>query len=258
MMSNASNIADLTWVEYRHRLAEDDAIVMIPVGALEQHGPHLPLSVDTLLTTEITNRAAARIGALVAPPVAYGCRSQPRSSGGNHFPGTTSLEAGTMTALIRDLINGLARHGVRQIAVINGHLENDAFLSEGIERAMVELHRDGLSDVKVLKMSYFETISPETIDTIWPDGFPGLALEHAAVMETSMMLHVAPGLVHMDRLPDEAPADIPPYDVYPPETGWVPPSGGMSPAHSATAQIGKTLIDEFVTLVAESVGGEFR
>jgi creatinine amidohydrolase len=251
-------MAEISWVEYQRRLRDEDAIVLLPAGATEQHGPHLPLGTDALLATEMARRAALEVGGIVAPALTYGYRSQPRTGGGNHFCGTTSLAGDTLSTTVRDLIREFARHGARKIAVIDGHYENQLHLTEGIELAIGELRATGSSDIRVLKMRYCETIRPETLARIFPKGFPGLDLEHAGVLETSMMLYLFPHLAHVDRVPGDPPAAPPPYDVYPTDTSWIPPSGVLSPAGASTAEIGRILVDEFVGLVARSLTAEFR
>lgn len=254
-MTGEVEMGRLSWVEYRRRI-EQGAIVILPVGALEQHGHHLPLSVDAVLATEISTRVAHDVGGIVAPTIAYGYKSQPRTGGGGHFPGTTGLDGSTLANLVRDVLCRLAGHGARKLAVVDGHYENEMFLTEGVDLALRELRRDGIHDVRIVKLRYFEEVKPETIELLWPDGYPGMALEHAALMETSMMLHVAPGLVDLPSAPDDGPADFPPYDVYPPDVGRVPASGSLSSPARATAELGAHLIDEFTALVATALRRE--
>jgi creatinine amidohydrolase len=256
-MSRSVFMSELSWTEYQRCLEDEDAIVILPVGATEQHGPHLPLGTDALLATEMARRAAERVGGIVAPPLAYGYKSQPRTGGGNHFCGTTSLDGSSLMTTVRDLVKELARHGAKKIALVDGHYENQMFLTEGIDLALRDLRADGVSDVKILKMRYCETIAAATLERIFPGGFPGLDLEHAGVLETSMMLYLFPHLAAMDELPADPPAAPPPYDVYPTDTSWVPPSGVLSPAKASTAEIGRLLVEEFVELVASSLEAEF-
>src|SRR5882672_12326166 len=118
-MNPAINMPAMSWVEYHRRLREDDPIVILPVGSVEQHGPHLPMGTDTLVPTGLAERVAGRIGAIVAAPFNYGYKSQPRSGGGQSFPGTTSLDANTFSLVVRDVIRGLGHHGIRKIVVLN-------------------------------------------------------------------------------------------------------------------------------------------
>jgi creatinine amidohydrolase len=138
--------------------------------------------------------------------------------------------------------------------VIDGHYENQMFLTEGIDLAVRDSGTEGF---RVLKMRYCETIRPETLARIFPHGFPGLDLEHAGVLETALMLHLFPERVDMGRVPGDPPAAPPPYDVYPTDTSWIPPSGVLSPAKTATSEIGRLLTDECVELVVTSLETAF-
>lgn len=242
---------EIAWPEYRARV-DDGAVVILPVGATEQHGFHLPLGVDTFIATEIATRAADRVGAIVAPTIAYGYRSQPRTGGGTGFPGTTCLDGHTLSLVVRDVLRELAADGVARIVVLDGHYENEMFLTDGVGLASREFRRDGF-DTRVLKLRYFEDLADETIAMLWPEGYPGMALEHAALLETSIMLHVRPELVDLKRAPEDGPANFPPYDVFPPDRSWVPPSGALSSPARATADFGAHLVEQFTDLVVTAI-----
>lgn len=256
MSQSSTMMAELTWVDYARRVA-DGATVIIPVGSTEQHGPHLPLGSDALLAGEMAKRIARRVGAIVAPTIPYGYKSQPKSGGGNHFVGTTSFDGDTLVGAIRDVIRELARHGVKNIVVLDGHMENAMFLTEGIDLALRDIKAWGSEGVRVLKMIYCEVIKQETIDLIFPNGFPGLALEHAANLETSMMLYLFPHLVDRDAIPKDPPHDFPPYDIYPTPEGHVRATGVLSTAAAATEEFGKLLTEEFEELVSRSITRAF-
>jgi creatinine amidohydrolase len=260
-MSAQVRMADLTWVEYSRRLAEESPVLFLPVGAIEQHGHHLPMDCDVVIPRVLSERVAERVGGLVAPPVTYGYKSQPRIGGGNHFPGTTSLDGATVIATIRDLLREFARHGFRRIALMDAHYENTMFLIEGIDLALRDLRAQGINDMKLLRIAYFEFTSEETIRKVWPGGFAGWALEHAGVMETSAMLYLDPGRVHMDRLADQLPASFPPYDVYPvtsENVPQVPPSGALASARLASGEKGQWLVEEWVDGIAAAVTAELQ
>lgn len=249
-------MAELTWMAYAGRVAEG-VTVIVPVGSTEQHGPHLPLGTDALLTGEMAKRIARRVDALVAPTIAYGYKSQPKSGGGNHFPGTTSFDGETLACAIRDIVRELARHGVKKIVVLDGHLENAMFLTEGIDLALRDLKAWGVEDVRVLKMTYCEEVSKEILDLMFPDGFPGMALEHAANLETSLMLHLLPHLVDRSAIPSDPPHDFPPYDIYPTPEGHVRATGVLSTAAAATEEFGRRLTAEFEGLVVNAITRSF-
>jgi len=247
---------EMSWTEYEERL-KHDPILILPVGSLEQHGPHSPLATDTIIPTEIGKVIAARTGGVVAPPIAYGYKSMPRTGGGNHFPGTTSLDGMTLVSLTHDILIEFARHGIRRILILDSHYENEMFLIEGIDLALRDLRSWGVSDMKIVKVRYFEFISDATLTEVFPEGFPGWPLEHAGVMTTSVLLHLRPDLVHMDRLPEQDPVHYPPYDVFPVDPRQGTQTGVLASASAATAEKGRLLFNEFVDRIANSTLAEF-
>jgi creatinine amidohydrolase len=244
---------ELSWLAYQERITAGRPAVLLPVGALEQHGPHLPLGTDALLSTAVAADAARRTGALVAPALAYGYKSQPKCGGGQHFCGTTSLDAATLIGQVRDAVREFARHGVQRLVLVNGHYENQWFLIEGIDLALREL--GPASKLQVMRLEYWDFLTSETLAAVFPDGFPGFALEHAAVIETSLMLHYHPALVRVDLIPGDPPADFPPYDVYPTRRNWVPLSGVLSSARGSDAAKGARMAEELAARVAQAVRG---
>jgi creatinine amidohydrolase len=247
----------MTWTEYGSLVREGATPVLLPVGALEQHGPHLPMNCDTLIPLAVCEGVARRVGGLVAPPLEYGYKSQPRSGGGNHFPGTTSLDGQTLVMMTRDIIREFARHGVRKLAVVVGHTENLMFTTEACDLALRDLRAHGICDMKILHMGYWEFSSEDTLRKVFPDGFPSWNLEHAGVMETSIMLHLHPQLVRFDRVPLHPPASFPSYDVYPVEPQRIPSSGALSSGRTASAEKGRYMLDEYVHTISAALTREF-
>jgi creatinine amidohydrolase len=251
-------ISEMTWPDYAARARSGTTPVLLPVGALEQHGPHLPMNCDTVIPLAVCERVARRVGGLVAPPLEYGYKSQPKSGGGNHFPGTTSLDGETLVEMTRDVIRELARHGVRQVAIVVGHTENLMFTTEACDLALRDLRAAGIADMKLLHMGYWEFSTQETLKKVFPDGFPSWNLEHAGVMETSVMLYLQPELVRFAEVPRHPPAEFPSYDVFPAEPHRVPVSGALSSGQTASAEKGKYMLDEYVDTIAAALALEFR
>lgn len=250
---NRVRIAELAWPVYAEKV-KSGAVVLVPVGALEQHGPHMSMNPDVLLPTAISERVAAQMGALVAPAIAYGYKSQQKSGGGNHMPGTTSLDGLTVTSIIRDVLKELARHGVRKVVLVNGHYENSAFITEGVDLALRELRWDGIRDFRSIILSYWDFIDQQTIDAIYQGDFPGWAVEHGGVLETSLMLHLHPDLVDMSQVRDHPPATFPPYDFFPIKPEWTPESGCLSSASRASAEHGQLIL----TVCVQGIGDALR
>jgi creatinine amidohydrolase len=259
MMSAKVMMSELTWFEYERRLSEEDAIVFLPVGAVEQHGYHMAMGTDWLIGTYMARRAAEAVGGIVAPPITYAARSQVRTGGGPHRVGTVNLRSETLIALVYDVLMEIARHGARKIAIIDAHYENRFLLDEACYRAQQDLEARGIRDLTIVKILYPEYIKPETLEAVYGEReFPGLDLEHAAHLETSMMLYCHPEMVDMAKVVTEPPANFPTYDVFPVRSNWVPASGCLSSASTATREIGALLVEEFVERVTRIVRAEFR
>ena len=256
-MTHSVHIGELAWPVYNDLVKGGETMVLLPIGALEQHGHHMSMNPDVLLPTAMSERVARDIGALVAPPIAYGYKSQQKSGGGNHMPGTTSLDGLTLTSTIKDVLKEFARHGVRKVCMVNGHFENSMFIVEGVDLAIRELRWEGIANFSVVVLFYWDFVTEETIRTIYPYGFPGWAVEHGGVLETSLMLHLHPHLVDMSRVVDHPPATFPPYDFFPVKPAWTPCSGCLSSAKPASEEKGRLLLDVCVTGIASALKTAF-
>lgn len=116
------DFAKLTWPEARARFGPR-LVVLLPVGATEAHGPHLPLDTDVTIARAQARRAAEQLGALgvdalVLPPIAYTV-AQFASS----FAGTITVRPGTLWNLVEDIVESLQQHGVERVVLCNAHLE---------------------------------------------------------------------------------------------------------------------------------------
>lgn len=247
------HLADLTWPEV-DAAAQRGAAVILPVGATEQHGYHLPLCTDATLAERLALEVAAALDVLVAPPVAYGYRSRPLSGGGEGFPGTVSLSARSLMALVEDVLTGLAASGFRRLVVLNWHYENSNFVYEA---AWLAQQRVGAPDLRVMVVeAAFSELSSGVMDLLFGDEFPGWDVEHAAVLETSLMLHLRPDLVLFDRAVDDEAERHPAYDVVPAPAAFVPRSGTLWKATRASADKGGLAWPEIANRVTRAVGDE--
>lgn len=252
MGDNSIRMAELTWEEFANRT--DDGPVFIPVGSTEQHGPHLSLNVDTVLATEFASRAAERVDGVVAPPLPYGFKSQAGSGGGPAFTGTTNLDGETLRRLFGDVVGDLVADGATEVVAFNGHYENEYFLREA-----VDIHLDDGNGEFVIA-SWWDLLSPDVRDGVFadvPGGFPGWATEHAGVVETALMLHFRPDLVHEDRVVDDGPERSPPYVFKPARDDQIAESGAYYRATHATAEMGRTVAEDVVETLIEGLEREW-
>jgi creatinine amidohydrolase len=244
----------MTWPEVA-QAAELGYVPVWIVGATEQHGPHLPLWTDTILPLELVKAVARQIRVVIPPPLPYGFKSRALSGGGQGFPGTTSLDGETLIRVVRDVVGELARHGFRQMVVLDWHMENRNFVWEGIDQARL-LGR--LAGVRVMSIdSPFAGFSEHDLEWLFVDGFDGWAVEHAALVETSLMLALRPDLVRRDLIVDDAAEEHPWYDLIPEPARHIPRSGVLARASQATEAKGERLRDMVVAKLCEALRAEF-
>jgi creatinine amidohydrolase len=243
----------MTWEEFQS-FTNRGGVVVVPVGSCEQHGLHLPLGVDAIIPYEIGKKLAERANVVVAPQVAWGYKPQPGSSGGTDFPGTCSLDGATLTSIVRDFVRDLIRHGVRKIVLLDGHYENGIFLVEGADLALRDRGRP--KDVKVVVARWFDLIQLAEYEKIFPN-FEGIALEHAANMETAMMLYFRPELVKQDKIRGDSAERNPPYIVLPPTKDLIPKTGVLTKIKTVNAEQGEEMTRIAVSRLLELIKTEF-
>ena len=183
------SLHDLSWVDVAAHLARDTRLI-VPVGALEQHGPHLPLGSNTLIATRVAADLSTRLRILRAPAVGYGVNhyGAPMTAG-KGYAGTTTLRQKTLHRTLNELLSAWERGGFTEFILLSAHRH--------------EPHLDALATL-VTRTARVRVVS------IWDVDIADL-LEaqtgplHGGEAETSLMLHLYPELVHMDRARDVTP-----------------------------------------------------
>ncbi|KPI05280.1 Creatininase [Actinobacteria bacterium OK074] len=220
--------ATASWPDTRDHLTAGRPVVL-PFGAYEQHGPHLPLATDTLMADALARRVAARAGALLLPAVAYG-----ETSNNAGFPGTIPLSFDTVRAITLDICAALHRHGARHLIVVNGDFGNQAPLRLAAREAR---ERYGMP-VLVVDYPGLAEVAATVCDTE-PAG-PGFF--HADEVETSVVLAVAAHAVHQERAVAEYPDFPPTYPALFAGLETLSASGVFGDPTTATAAKGEALL----------------
>jgi creatinine amidohydrolase len=242
----------MTWLEYQEYVGR--SLIILPIGSLEQHGPALPLNVDVVIPTNLSKMVAEKIGAMILAPISYGYKSHPTSGGGQLFPGTTSLDGMTLIHLTLDILRETYRHGGRKFMLMNGHYENQAFLTEAID-----LFLRNAPDAKVLLVSWWDLISDELVEELFAGaGFPGWDTEHAGITETSLMQYFAPELVREDKIIDDQSDRKPTYSIFPSPSDIIPKSGVLYKATYASREkgekIARNVVERTVEIIRQELG----
>lgn len=175
----------LTSPEVAELVATMDAAI-IGVGATEQHGPHLGMCVDAEIVQHVTLGVSALTGIPVVPTLVYGVS-------GSHgaFPGTLTLRPETLVAVLEDIIDSLYASGVRQFILVNAHTWNAGPMAVAEDKLRMKY-----PDVRVRYIFYVTMYPGAEVDGRVTYG---RGLMHANYFETSLMLHIDPDVVHMDR-----------------------------------------------------------
>lgn len=183
--------AGKTYSEIKSIGESDGSIVIVPIGSIEQHGDHLPVSTDTILVDAAAHRGTGavveEVPVVVTPPIWSGLSS-------HHLPfgGTLSLDFDTMLDAVENVGRTALANDFDAILLLNGHGGNMALLNTAID-AIGSEH----TDVEVLGLTYFHLIS-ELIETV-RDSDPG-GIMHGGELETSLMLHLRPDLVIKEEM----------------------------------------------------------
>lgn len=246
----AFRLDEMTWRDVAAATAETSTL-LLPVGATEQHGHHLPLGVDTRMPTALAERVAERVPALVAPAIPYGV-----SSHHTFKPGTFSVGSETFRRYVRDVARSAADWGIEHVLLVNGH-----YLAQDPELEIVvrDLREDGIRAFHVPLIDVFADAAAEVRDSD--------VTFHASEFETSLMLELFPDQVRMDEAEAvDPPAESLPLTAYDAlgdnRVGWaltaddmdgLTPTGNLGDPTSATREKGRALADETVENVVTLV-----
>lgn len=188
-MSNTQRIEweKLSWSQIAE-LDRDTTTIIIPTGAIEQHGPHLTIDTDIYNADAISRAVAKKVTnqrVLVAPPVWWG--TSPHHLG---FPGTISLKNETFTSILMDTISSLKPHGFYRFLIVNGHGGNIGNLTASVSKIGEEL------GISIPALSYWQTIT-DVLIKVGESEIGGMG--HACEMETSLALYLRPEDVDMSQ-----------------------------------------------------------
>ena len=176
------------------RFLDGHEMVILPVGSLEQHGPHGPLLTDVFVPNEVARRIAPEVGALVAPPINYAL-SYPHAG----FTGEIHIRIPTFMAFIGDVVVGLATMGFKRVVLLNGHYDNTYALAYACADVADRLP-DG---ARAFPINYWDGLSAEES----AEFFGATTGLHANQSETSAVMAIDPALVDLDN----ANAEMPPF-----------------------------------------------
>ncbi|GAW50984.1 MULTISPECIES: mycofactocin biosynthesis peptidyl-dipeptidase MftE [unclassified Nocardioides] len=207
------------------------ALVLVPVGSIEQHGPHLPLDTDTVIAGAVAHRVAGllqRDDVVVAPAISYGASGEHQM-----FPGTSSIGTDVLRQTVVELTRSL-RTWCARVVFVNAHGGNLAALTTAVEQLVAEGH-----------------------DVAWVPCATEQVDAHAGLTETSLMLHLHPWAVRSDLA--EAGNTRPIAELLPELVAGgvaaVSPNGVLGDPAGATAGEGQRVLHQMAADIAAAVSG---
>lgn len=243
----------LRWAETDRDLLNEtlpEAVVLLPMGATEQHGPFLPTGTDHLLADWVARRAAAQAEAsaertfVIAPTLPIGASD-------HHLPygGTLSVSAQTLLTVLTDVLQSMAVCGARRVVLINGHGGNTGICHAAAAAASSVNQRSGGTgpEVAVAHLDYW-TMLPAEDSTIDRPLVPG----HAGMFETSMILAMDPALVRVRsaQRPDVEGVSAPEGVTVHAAAHWAAMDGYSDHPEAGTEDVGARLAAEIITALS--------
>lgn len=205
---------------------------ILPVGAVEAHGPHLPLSTDNLLAEEMSNRLAERVNAFVLPTLSYGQVWSLRN-----FPGSINVSNESLINFIYDIGSSIHKQGFKSFVLMNGHLGNSTALKEAARKLY-----DEFPGLKVYY--FFYPGMNEYVKDVRETQASHTTYFHACEIETSYMLYLVPDLVNMDKAIKDIPAILMEADVTPTPWETFTESAVLGDATLADAKKGEYVLEK--------------
>lgn len=230
-----------------------ESILVVPIGAIEHHGPHLPLMTDALIAESVTTAAVGRAHASALDVWQLPTLAVSKSDEHHWAPGTLWLTADTLMSVLRDLGRSIAATPAKKVVFLNGHGGNTALL----QVAARELRR-------LYGLQTFAAPAGRVAAATGADGEPdefGMGI-HAGFGETSIVMHLRPDLVHEALFERNVPEHIADFQQigfngYPVSFGWLSndfgPSGVVGDPTGSNAAAGAAMFERSVTLAVEAL-----
>jgi creatinine amidohydrolase len=236
----------LTWSQIEQMPNKENVVIIQPIGAIEQHGPHLPIAVDSAISLGVLGKALAQLDNNI-PAYALPCLYYGKSNEHNGFPGTITLSANTLLAVITEMALSIYRSGFRKLVLMNSHGGQPQIM----EIAARDLHQEH-PDFSVFPL--FTWRVPHLVGEMLTSQEQKYGI-HAGDAETSIMLSLLPQQVQMDKAVKEYPQGLPENSLLDMEgklpfawlTKELTKSGVMGDATVATKEKGDRILESLAS-----------
>jgi creatinine amidohydrolase len=229
------SIYKISEFEFRNLIKKKIFRAIVPVGSLEQHGAHLPVSTDSLITEYIATMAVEKIPSFILPAISYGVSYEHRPM----F--NLSIRNSTLSVVISDICTSLVENGIESIVLLNGHYGNMGVL----QYIGQNLYGKVPENVRIISINYWHLMQHK--------------FDHAGEVETSLVLAIAPELVKMNKAEPSSKKISKSKIVYSSITNNpgsfinITGNGIWGDPTNATAQKGRELLDEIVKNLTQTI-----
>jgi len=241
----------MSWTAVEEAVSKNPKLkAILPIGSLEQHGPHLPLSTDSVIGEQIALRISSQFPSVLLPTLPIGYSLEHAG-----FPGTVSFTMQTFSSIFTEIVEGLFDNGFKTVVAINGHGGNRAILDStltSIKHAHPALNLFSFTVIDIAGIKFREIRQS-----------PRKLIGHADELETSMMLAIRHDLVQMSKAVTEEPNFPPGISLesedlakvtYAWKTKEITESGTIGNPNFASPEIGRLLLDYVVETISSIIG----
>jgi len=222
--------------------SEKGLVVILPIGSIEIHGPHMPVGTDSITVYRIAKLAAEKEESVVLPPLYYAYVPENR-----HFPGTISLTAKTLLSLLEEICEEASRNGFKKILIVNGHGGNNQLL-----RVFLRESLNKRKDYVIYAM--IDPLLP--VRELIPELSGGRRVGHACELETSIGLYLFGDLIKMENVKQEAEVGsthLPKGIETPVDWQAYALQLYLGDPRKATEEKGKIIVDKLVEFLADAI-----
>lgn len=229
----------LNWAEAKEAVASH-SVALLPIGAVEQHGPHLPLDTDNVAAEALARRLADRADLVLLPPLPYGQVWSLR-----RFPGSLTVSTATLVQFLKELLFSLREKGFGAVVVLSCHLGN----LTAMKQAAREVYDESGFLVSYLFYPGLKEAAAGVLESPQSHG----SIVHADELETSILLALSPESVRMDRAVAEYPDYPEDFDVQPFYWDEVSETGVFGDATKASAEKGEAVLSHVIERSVEII-----
>ncbi|WP_096186753.1 creatininase family protein [Evansella halocellulosilytica] len=238
----------MKWSEmsaYTFQEKEKD-IAILPIGAIEAHGPHLPIGTDNILAERVAELLGDKTNALILPVLPLGQVWSLKD-----FPGSLTISNSTLISIITELGESIYKQGFKKFVIINAHLGNQTALKEASRKLL-----DLVPQLKTFTFFYpdIKEIAKDVCETTGMHD----TYFHADEIETSIMLYLAEEKVDMDKAIKDIPTIPDSIDFTPIPWSSFTKSAVLGDATKATKEKGRTIVEHAVKRMVSMINGEKR